>query len=82
MAAVVGILLYLLLLKRAQTTGHLTQVLLTVGVIYIGIDLIRICYGDLPKGVSQPAILDGAVDLFGIPIRPIGCSSSRSASPS
>jgi branched-chain amino acid transport system permease protein len=66
-AAVVGILLYLLLLKRAQATGHLTQVLLTVGVIYIGIDLIRIGYGDLPKGVSQPAILSGAVDLFGIP---------------
>jgi branched-chain amino acid transport system permease protein len=66
-AAAVGVLLYLLLLKRAQTTGHLTQVLLTVGVIYIGIDLIRIGYGDLPKGLSQPAILSGAVDLLGIP---------------
>src|SRR5262249_5539428 len=29
-AAVVGVLLYQVLLKRAQTTGHLTQVLLTV----------------------------------------------------
>ena len=65
-AAGVGILLYLLLLKRAERAGQLTQVLLTVGVIYMGIDLIRIAYGDLPKGVSQPAILSGTVDLFGM----------------
>jgi branched-chain amino acid transport system permease protein len=66
-AAAFGVLLYFLLLRRAEESGHLTQVLLTVGVIYIGIELIRIAYGDLPKGVSQPAILSGAVDLLGIP---------------
>jgi len=65
-AAAVGVLLYFFLLKRAEKGGHLTQVLLTVGVIYMGTDLIRIAYGDLPKGVSQPAVLSGAVDLFGI----------------
>ena len=65
-AAAVGLLLYFLLLKRAERGGHLTQVLLTVGVIYMGTDLIRIAYGDLPKGVPQPAMLSGAVDLFGI----------------
>ena len=57
-AALVGVLLYVLLLKRAERAGHLTQVLLTVGVIYMGIDLMRIAYGDLPKGVSQPALLE------------------------
>ena len=65
-AAAVGVVLYFLLLKRAEKGGHLTQVLLTVGVIYIGTDLIRIAYGDLPKGVSQPEVLNGAVNLFGI----------------
>jgi branched-chain amino acid transport system permease protein len=65
-AAAVGLVLYFLLLKRAERGGHLTQVLLTVGVIYMGTDLIRIAYGDLPKGVPQPALLSGAVDLFGI----------------
>jgi branched-chain amino acid transport system permease protein len=65
-AAAVGMLLYFLLLKHAEGSGQLIQVLLTVGVIYIGIDLIRIAYGDLPKGVSQPAVLSGAVDLLGI----------------
>lgn len=65
-AAAVGVLLYFALLKRAEKGGHLTQVLLTVGVIYMGTDLIRIAYGDLPKGVQQPEILSGAVNLFGI----------------
>jgi branched-chain amino acid transport system permease protein len=65
-AAAVGVLLYFALLKRAERGGHLTQVLLTVGVIYMGTDLLRIAYGDLPKGVSQPSLLSGAVDLFGI----------------
>jgi branched-chain amino acid transport system permease protein len=65
-AAAVGVLLYFVLLKRAERTGHLTQVLLTVGVIYMGTDLLRIAYGDLPKGLSQPALLGGTVDLAGI----------------
>jgi branched-chain amino acid transport system permease protein len=65
-AAVVGVLLYFLLLARAERGGHLTQVLLTVGVIYMGTDLLRIGYGDLPKGVPQPAVLDATVDLFGL----------------
>jgi branched-chain amino acid transport system permease protein len=65
-SATVGVLLYFVLLKRAELGGHLTQVLLTVGVIYMGTDLLRIAYGDLPKGVAQPALLDRAVDLFGI----------------
>ena len=37
-----------------------------VGVIYMGTDLLRIAYGDLPKGLSQPALLGGTVDLAGI----------------
>jgi branched-chain amino acid transport system permease protein len=65
-ATAVGLLLYFTLLKRAEKAGHLIQVLLTVGVIYMGTDLIRIAYGDLPKGVAQPDVLGGAVNLFGI----------------
>jgi len=65
-AAIVGMMLYFLLLKRAELTGHLTQVLLTVGVIYMGIELIRIGYGDLPKGVSQPDVLSGTVEILGV----------------
>jgi branched-chain amino acid transport system permease protein len=66
-AAAVGLLLYFVLLRHAEKGGHLTQVLLTVGVIYMGTELIRIGYGDLPKDVPQPEALRGAIDLFGVP---------------
>lgn len=66
LAALVGMALYLLLLRQAEREGHLTQVLLTVGVIYAGTDLVRIVWGDVPKGVTQPPALSGAVDLLGI----------------
>ena len=66
-AAVTGVLLYYVLLKRAEKGGHLTQVLLTVGVIYMGTDLLRIGYGDLPRNVAQPEALNGAINLLGVP---------------
>lgn len=65
-AAAIGMVAYLLLLKRAEGEDHLVQVLLTVGVIYAGTDVLRIIYGDLPKGLQQPEILSGPVDIFGI----------------
>jgi branched-chain amino acid transport system permease protein len=65
-AAAVGLLLYLLVLKRVERQGHLAQVLLTVGVIYVGTDLLRIAYGDLPKGVAAPEALAGATEIFGV----------------
>jgi branched-chain amino acid transport system permease protein len=66
-AAAVGVALYFVLLKRAEAGGHLTQVLLTVGVIYMGTDLIRIAYGDLPRNVPQPEALSAAINLLGFP---------------
>lgn len=65
-AALAGTLLYLTLLKRVERQGHLAQVLLTVGVIYVGTDLLRIAYGDLPKGVGVPESLAGVADVFGV----------------
>ena len=65
-ATAFGVALSQLLLRRAQAAGHLIQVLLTVGVIYVGTDLMRIIYGDVPKGVALPASLSGAVDLIGL----------------
>lgn len=65
-AALAGLVLYLVLLKRVEQQGHLAQVLLTVGVIYVGTDLLRIGYGDLPKGVSVPEALRGATNVLGV----------------
>ena len=65
-AALIGVGLYYLLLKRVEQHGHLAQVLLTVGVIYFGTEMLRIAYGDLPKGVPVPAALEGVARLFGV----------------
>lgn len=64
-ATALGMTVYFLLLKRAEGADHLVQVLLTVGIIYAGTDILRFIYGDLPKGLSQPDILKGPVALFG-----------------
>jgi len=65
-ATAIGMVLYLVLLKRAEMETHLVQVLLTVGVIYAGTDILRHIYGDLPKGVSQPELFTAPVQIFGI----------------
>ena len=65
-AAAIGLVLYFGLLRRVDGQGHLVQVLLTVGVIYIGTDLVRLSYGDAPNNVPLPAVLAGTVQFFGI----------------
>ena len=62
----IGLALYLGLLRKVASKGHLVQVLLTVGVIYVGGDCVRIIYGDGLNGVPEPAMLSGTVNLFGI----------------
>lgn len=65
-ATAFGMAAYFLLLRFAEREDHLVQVLLTVGVIYAGTDILRLIYGDQPKGVPQPDILSGTVNIFGI----------------
>lgn len=65
-ATAIGMVLYLVLLKRAETQTHLVQVLLTVGVIYAGTDILRIIYGDLPKGVDQPEFFSAPINILGV----------------
>ncbi len=61
----IGLLLYFGVLRRAVTKGHLVQVLLTVGVIYVGGDCVRMLFGDAPNSVPQPIILSHTVNFFG-----------------
>ncbi|MSQ71938.1 MAG: branched-chain amino acid ABC transporter permease [Betaproteobacteria bacterium] len=66
-AALIGWVLYVAVLKRTQPMGHLVQVLVTLGILYIGLDGVRLLFGGAPLGVSEPAILSGAVNLLGQP---------------
>ncbi len=62
-----GVALYLILLRRVGTAGHLAQVLLTIGVIYLGFDGARLVYGALPLGVPVPDLLAGTIPILGDP---------------
>lgn len=64
--AAIGLALYVFLLRRVESRGHLVQVLVTVGVIYVGMDGVRMIYGDFPTGLSLPAVLSGSVNVFGM----------------
>jgi branched-chain amino acid transport system permease protein len=62
----IRLVLYFGLLRLVERRGHLIQVLLTVGVIYVGGDLVRLAYGDMPNNVALPPGLSNTVRLFGV----------------
>ena len=58
--------LYLLLLRRLQTESPLTQVLVTFGLIFIGLEVARIVWGDYAERLPGPALFSGSSVIFGI----------------
>ncbi|GAB4347703.1 MAG: branched-chain amino acid ABC transporter permease [Oricola sp.] len=63
---VFGIILYLLVIRRMRRAGPMNQVLVTFGLIFVIVDLVRIIWGDIALGMEQPAILSGPVEVFGV----------------
>lgn len=61
----IGALLYFLLIERLRRAGPMNQVLVTFGLIFVFLDLVRIYWGDIALGLDAPAVLSGAVHLFG-----------------
>ena len=66
MVALIGALLYWALLDRLRNAGHMSQVLVTFGLILIFIELVRIFWGDVELGLQTPQIFVGTTDLFGV----------------
>lgn len=64
-ATVLGGIIYLALLRLTQSAGHLVQVLITLGILYAGYDLVRLLYGNAALGVAEPELFRGAVAVFG-----------------
>lgn len=56
------------LFQRVYKTGHVFQLLLSVGIIYIISDIVRLIWGLEPKNGDIPMILMGRIDLLGIAI--------------
>jgi branched-chain amino acid transport system permease protein len=66
-AAIIGIALYQLLLRRVGRASPVRQILLTFGVIYVGLDLVRIIWGNDTRSIARPLLLQGDVTIGGEP---------------
>ncbi len=63
-AAIVGVAIEFLVVRRLYQRDHLDQVLATFGLILIFNQTITILFGRQPLFVSMPALLDGSVELL------------------
>ncbi|MGO8918119.1 MAG: branched-chain amino acid ABC transporter permease [Stellaceae bacterium] len=64
-AAALGALFYATLLRRTQAAGAMKQVLVTFGLIFVGIDAVRLIWGDYAQTLPAPSALAGSVDILG-----------------
>jgi branched-chain amino acid transport system permease protein len=64
--AAVGMLLYAGLIQRMRKSGPMAQVLVTFGLIFVLLDVIRIVWGDLPLAIEVPAMLEGRLAFLGV----------------
>lgn len=62
---VLGVLTERTLLRRAHRLGHGHELLLTFGLAYIVLELVKWIWGTGSHPVSAPAVLDGSVRLVG-----------------
>ena len=63
--ALVGAVLYAVLLRHMQRQSPMRQVLVTFGLIFVGFDAVRMIWGALPHTIPIPAVLDGRAIVFG-----------------
>jgi branched-chain amino acid transport system permease protein len=55
----IGAVLYFTLIDRMRTAGPMNQVLVTFGLIFVFLDLVRMGWGDIALGLDGPASLLG-----------------------
>jgi branched-chain amino acid transport system permease protein len=63
--ALIGAVLYAVLLRRMQSQSPMRQVLVTFGLIFVGFDTVRMIWGLLPQTISAPPSLSGSVVILG-----------------
>ena len=64
--ALVGIVLYVALIRRMRDAGPMNQVLVTFGLIFVFLDLFRLGWGDIPLGMAEPDLFSGRTEFLGI----------------
>ena len=63
--ALVGAVLYAVLLRHMQRQSPMRQVLVTFGLIFVGFDAVRMIWGALPHTIPIPGVLNGRSSIFG-----------------
>lgn len=61
----VGAALHVGLIGRLQRAAPMTQVLVTFGLIYVGLDAVRYVWGNYSYSIELPAALAGSVEIAG-----------------
>lgn len=62
----IGAVLYFTLIDRMRGAGPMNQVLVTFGLIFVILDLVRLGWGDIALGLEAPAELSHTVSFWGI----------------
>ena len=65
-AIAIGLVMERVFIRSLYSRGHLDQVLLTFGFTFVFVDAVRWIWGPELRTLPTPAILDGAVEFFGI----------------
>ena len=63
--AAVGAVFHVVLLRRLQAAAPMKQVLVTFGLIFIGLDSVRYIWGNHTPGMAPPELFAGAVNILG-----------------
>jgi len=66
-AGLIGSLLYQVLFRRMQSANPVKQVLLTFGLVYVGLDAVRLLWGNYSYSVAVPPVLAGQISVLGEP---------------
>lgn len=61
----VGTIFYLVLLRRMQGGDYMKQVLVTFGLIFVGLDAVRMIWGNFDQVIPGPELFTGSVSLLG-----------------
>jgi len=62
----IGAVFYALLIDRLRGAGPMNQVLVTFGLIFIALDIVRIFWGDIALSLETPKALSGTTELLGV----------------
>ena len=62
----IGAVLYFTLIERLRQAGPMNQVLVTFGLIFIFLDLVRIGWGDVALGLDVPQAMTGTTSVFAV----------------